>query len=198
MFFVISYTQTMNIKYAIYIVALLLSLYACQQTSVPGKEEVVEKQVDNFPEDWLGIWKGQLVISKPNGDTTQIPMQLHLLENDTLKNGWDWTIIYGADVKKGTRAYTLYKKDKANGHYVIDENNGIVLDAYYLGNTLYSRFSVMGSLLTSMETRQGNTMTYTIISGKEKPINTTGGQDDIPEVGSYNIVVEQQAILRRE
>jgi len=152
---------------------------------------------DNFPEDWLGTWAGTLVISKPGGDTMQVPMQLYYAENDTLDEAWDWHIIYGADVEAGRRAYTLHTRDATKGHYTIDEHNGIVLDAHLLGATLYSRFAVADNLLTTMTRKQGNQMIFEIISGKQTPANITGNIDDIPEVQSFNIHVQQRAVLSR-
>lgn len=127
----------------------------------------------------------------------QVPMQLYYAENDTLNDGWDWHIIYGADVEAGRRAYTLHTRDAAKGHYVIDEHNGIILDAHLLGGTLYSRFVVAGNLLTTMTRKQGNQIIFEIISGKQEPTNITGNIDDIPEVQSFNINVQQRAVLSR-
>jgi len=174
---------------------IIFTFYACQ--SSPDTPTPPVESGNNFPEDWLGTWAGTLVISKPGGDTMQVPMQLYYAENDTLNEGWDWHIIYGADVEAGRRAYTLHIRDAEKGHYAIDEHNSIILDAHLLGGTLYSRFAVADNLLTTMTRKQGNQMIFEIISGKQAPTNTTGNIDDIPEVQSFNINVQQRAVLSR-
>jgi len=179
------------------IVIILLST-GCKQSEekVQVDSDAIAKQKQEFPKDWEGQWKGTLIISKPNGDTTQIPMQLHILPKATAGK-WDYKIIYG-NKTTGTRPYELHTIDASKGHYQIDEKNSIILDAYYIGNTLYSRFDVGTSLLSTRLSKQGELINYEIISGRKKPINTTGGtSDDIPEVGSYNIVVQQKALLSR-
>lgn len=175
--------------------SIILIFCTCQST--PDTPTLPTESSDNFPEDWLGTWAGTLVISKPGGDTMQVPMQLYYAENDTLRDGWDWHIIYGANVEAGRRAYTLHTRDAPKGHYAIDEHNGIILDAHLLGGTLYSRFAVADNLLTTMTRKQGNQMIFEIISGKQAPANTTGNIDDIPEVQSFNIHVQQRAVLSR-
>jgi len=158
---------------------------------------VFEHEETSFPESWLGTWAGTLVISKPIGDTTQVPMQLYYAENDTLSNAWDWHIIYGVDKEKGRRAYTLYEKNAEQGHYVIDENNGIILDTYFVGGSLYSRFAVANNLLTTITRKEGDKIIFEIIAGQQSSINKTGNIGDIPEVESYNIQVQQRAVLSR-
>lgn len=183
-----------TIVFTIIIFAIII-FSTCQST--PNTLAPTTELSDKFPEDWLGTWAGMLIISKPGEDTMQVPMQLYCAENDTLTNGWDWHIIYGADTKAGRRAYTLHTRDAAKGHYAIDEHNGIILDAHLLGGTLYSRFAVSGNILTTMTRKVGESMIFEVISGKQTPVNITGNIKDIPEVQSFNISVQQRAILSR-
>lgn len=178
--------------FTIIILAIVIGS-ACQST--PDVPTLTAESGDKFPEGWLGTWAGTLIISKPDGDTMQVPMQLYYAENDTLKEGWDWHIIYGADTEAGRRAYTLHTRDAAKGHYAIDEHNGIVLDAHLLGGTLYSRFAVSDNLLTTMTRKEGENMIFEIISGEQTAANITGNIDDIPEVQSFKINVQQRAVL---
>ena len=178
---------------------LWICLFACQspKQEVPIVEEVIPEEKGEFPESWLGKWKGTLIITKPTGDTTQVAMQLHILENDSI-DGWDWKIIYGEDIEKGTRAYSLLEKDVEQGHYIIDENNSILLDGFLFGDTFFSRFSVMDNLLLAIYRKTGNQITFEILSGGEKPIAITGeGEEDIPPVGSYGLSVHQRAVLTK-
>lgn len=187
-------------KHIIFLFSFSIMLWqACVPVvkNLPSDSTTTAPANSQFPESWLGTWAGTLIISKPNGDTIQVPMQLHYATNDTLDKGWDWHIIYGKDIEKGRRAYTLHEKNADMGHYVIDEHNGIILDCYLLGNTLYSRFAVADNLLTTMTRKTADLIIFEIISGKQTPVNSTGNIDDIPEVSSYNINVQQKAVLSR-
>lgn len=165
------------------------------QKKVPATD-IENLTIAQFPQAWEGKWKGTLVISKPNGDTTLVPMQLHILPMDTVGK-WDYKIIYGKE-STGTRPYELHTVDASKGHYLIDEKNSILLDAYYLGDTFYSRFSVGKFLLSTRTSLLGDQLVYEIISGNKEPINSTGGvSDEIPEVESFAIAVQQKALLSR-
>ena len=64
-----------------------------------------------------------------------------------------WKITYDYIGKKEVREYSIKCIDAQKGSYVIDENNGILIDAYYKKETLTSLFEVLGSsILTSYET----------------------------------------------
>ena len=106
------------------IIALLLLLVNCKP---PPKEpssspesivEAIEKELV-FPDDFLGIYKGDLVNTTSNG-VEIIPMEFHLLAtSDSFK--YDYKIYYGAE--RSERAYTLIQTGNPN-IYELDENNG--------------------------------------------------------------------------
>ena len=153
-----------------------------------------------FPESWSGKWGGTLEIFSAAGLSQAIPMQLHILPIDSTDR-YSWSIIYGEDIEKGLRAYELIPVNPAMGHYQVDEKNGIILDAFLLGDKLFERFEVMGNLLLTMTEMRGEQLYWEIISGSLEPIQTTGGEEyegeDIPPVNGYNVKVMQRAILER-
>lgn len=162
------------------------------QAALPGQ--------GSFPYAWVGAWKGELLISDATGLQQQLPMELHILplEDST----FSWTIYYGEDRVAGKRDYRLRPVDRARGVYLIDEQNSIGLESYLIGTTLYSRFEVMGNLLTTMSELRGDTLFYNIISGKMSSVSETGNRvidgDTIPPVKTYPIQIQQRAYLRRD
>lgn len=174
----------------------ILVLAACQPSQ---KIEIVDSEtiIEEFPKTWEGKWEGRLKIFNAKGLAQEIYMGLEILPIDTSENH-TWTIIYGEGDDQQIRAYELITKDAAIGHYLIDEKNSIILDDYLLGNTLYSRFDVMGSLLTAVYRKEGDKIIFDIIAGSAEPISTTGGEDDIPEVNSFKITNAQRAVLTRK
>ena len=143
-------------------------------------------------QQWLGIWKGNLVIHSPEGKKQEIPMQLHILSTDTIGR-YAWTIIYD----KSPRNYTLIAKDAGKGLYVIDENNGIILENQLFANTFFSSFEVMDNLLTCSYRLEGEKIVFEIFSMNKKKALKTGNIPDkeIPEVTAYPSQVMQRAIL---
>ena len=166
--------------------------FACQPTKV-----IETKPELPFPQSWEGMWEGRLEIFNAKGKVQETLMGLEIKPIDSTKTH-TWTIIYSEGEKRQVREYELIPKDPAKGHYVIDEKNSIILDDYYYGNTLYSRFDVGGTLLLATYTKEGETIRFEIIAGKTEPISETGGADDIPKVNSYGISVGQRAILKRK
>lgn len=161
-------------------------------------------QIDDsldFPEKWEGEWAGELVISSGKGELQRLPMLLKILPlNDSTHT---YTIVYGEESEEeNTRPYYLIERDQEIGHYIIDEDNGIMIDDFYINNKLYSRFEVMGNLLLATLEQRDEQLIYEIISGSLTPIRMTGdtiiGDEEIPPVNNYNIRVQQRAILTRQ
>lgn len=160
----------------------------------------VSAQTDSlpvFPDDFMGKWGGTLEIFNAKGLAQSVPMELHILPvNDTT---YTYTIIYGEDKEAGKRDYLIVRGPDGPHHWVCDEQNTILLDGYYLGNVYQSVFTVMGSYLVSNVEHRGDHLLYTIQSGRETPIRTTGDQthegEEIPEVKSYKSGGYQRARL---
>jgi hypothetical protein len=156
-----------------------------------------KKPTKTFPQSWEGIWKGDLQIFNNQGLATTLPMEIHILPDSN--NTWKWTIVYAPkDKPKDERPYTLRIIDAKKGHYVTDENNSIVLDAYYIGGTFWSWFEVEGTRLLVMEHLEGKNLIMEIVFSGDKPINVTGGKDaDTPPASSFEVKGAHKAILKR-
>ena len=156
-----------------------------------------EAKNESFPTDYLGIYKGDLKIVNTSGTQT-IPMEFHLKATDSIGK-YVYTLVYGEGEKRQERLYHLIEKDAAKGNYVVDENNGILLDAKLVDNTLYSMFEVQGSLLTTTERFYERYMIFeiTVSNTRQKQITGNSGEE-IPEVIVYPITVEQKARLLKQ
>ena len=179
-------------------VLLLLSIIACR--SVRSASAVAPAPLA-FPADFVGNWRGELDVFVPGrGPVQTVAMELQIAPlTDT---SYTWVIIYGEDKEAGRRPYELLVRDAARGHYTIDEQNGIALDAYLLGEVFVQRFDVMGNLLeTQIRLQPDGTLRWEIFSGPLQTSYTSGdrvvGGDTIPPVGSYGLGNYQRAILTR-
>lgn len=171
---------------------LILSLLILQLSFLSSAQE-------SFPQSWVGTWSGNLEIYNWSGLQQEVPMQLYITQIDS--NSYTWKIHYGDPTdEKGIRAYTLHTADKNRGHYIIDENNGILIDAYYIDGELLSTFEVMGNLLSSVYQKAGEQLQYDIYFGSSTYTSTGDtiiGQDTIPEVRIYPHHGRQKATLSR-
>lgn len=155
-------------------------------------------QSAHFPSSFIGNWQGELEWYK-NGKTEpqKVKMELRIQSTDT-KGRFTWNIIYGA-ATEDNRPYTLISKDSSGIHWVIDENNGIVLDQYWIGNKFSGVFTVMGNTIVNSYWIEGDKLYAEFYSYAAKPVATTGkGTDESPAVDSYKVGSYQSAVLKRK
>ena len=153
-----------------------------------------EKQ---FPKDFFGTYKGDLEIINPQGKQT-IPMEFHLKPTDSIGT-YNYIIVYIVNGNRQERNYTLLEKDKAKGLYIVDENNGILLDVKCIGSTLFSMFEVKGNILTTTERFYDDAMDFEITFASKQHSNASKTTDENPiDVISYPITVLQKAKLVKQ
>lgn len=145
-----------------------------------------------FPQDFLGIYKGALTIEKGN-KLEKITMEFHLKKTER-KDHFDYVLIYD-----GTpRNYTLIVKDRAKGLFEVDENNGIILSAKLTNNVLYSFFEVQGNLLSSRFEFSEHNLDLEILFCKISDKTKSGAKNsDSPYVFNYPVTTIQNAVLNR-
>lgn len=155
------------------------------------------QQKNPFPGTWAGEWRGEVNWFK-TGENTSTKVSMELKIQPTLKpDQWTWQIIYGG-AGEDERPYTLKLVDSTKGHWVIDENNGIVLDQYFVAGKLCGMFTVGNSTILNNYWREGDNLVVEFFSVEAKPITATGsGTKDSPKVDSYRIGGYQKAILTR-
>jgi hypothetical protein len=129
-----------------------------QKTTEISLKDSIKTDVYNFPEDWKGKWKGELEIWSVDSIIQKVPMQL-IIEGDSLLS---WNIIYGAD-EADNRKYYLKEINAEEGHFIVDEMDGIQLDCFVKGNKLISGFDVQGSFLSITEEMTSEGIFYEVI-----------------------------------
>lgn len=143
----------------------------------------------SFPDSYIGYWKGDLDVYK--GDSVAFTIQFGLEVFPADSGRYDWVITYYLEPanddtvpdKIDRRPYLLVPIDTANGHWAIDENNGIIIDMYTTGNKVTSLFSVEGSMIQISYWLEGDEMVMELFTYPEKEDLKTGkGTEEIPEV----------------
>lgn len=185
-----------NILFTLIVICSLISCNNQKNTTVNEKTstEPTSGKVENlqFPEDFLGIYKGTLTITTSNGDEL-LPMEFHLLDAPD-KTRYGYKIFYGAE--RDERSYNLVRTH--NEHlFLVDENNGIILESGFANNTLFSTYEVMGNLLNSTEKFYEDRMEFTITMAREQDTSITGTKESAI-VKNYPISIMQTATLMKE
>lgn len=186
--------KTEIIKYFLFIM-ITIGITSCKST----KNEITISTSKNyiFPIEWSGQYKGDLQIFKHNDSLSTIEMEL-IIGNPNTEGYYPWTIIYN---KKDVRRYGLEAINPEKGHYRIDEFNSIKIDAFINNGHFVSRFNVMGNdlLVDYFKTDEGIEVNFYITS--TEPMSTTGqeiiGNDTIPKVNAFPMLVFQKAILKK-
>ena len=150
-----------------------------------------------FPQDFYGIYKGNLHITNPKGKQV-IQMEFHLNATDSIGK-YQYMLVYIINSERQERKYNLIEKDAAKGEYIVDENNGILLDAKLIDNTIFSMFEVQGSILTTTERFYKDSMDFEItVANKSQQTKSGTTGEDATEVISYPISVLQKAHLIKQ
>ncbi len=162
-----------------------------------AQEVKIENDSLQFPEDFYGIYKGDLQMTTSKGNRT-IGMEFHLNKTDSIGK-YQYMLVYVVEGNRQERKYNLITKDASKGEYVVDENNGILLDAKLVDNTIYSMFEVNESIITTTERFYKNAMDFeiTFTDKKQKVISGTEGEKPT-EVISYPIGERQKAHLIKQ
>ena len=150
-----------------------------------------------FPDPFVGHWKGEIEWYRPGVDTAKkFKMQLIIQPADSA-NHYTWKIVYG-ERGEYTRPYMLKPVDPAKGHWMVDEQNGILLDQYWIGPKFYSVFSVGGMTIVNSYWREGAQLLVEFASFPSKSVRTSGaGTEESPTVESYHVRSYQKGILSR-
>ncbi len=100
--------------------------------------------------------------------------------------------------KQPTRDYVLQPIDPAKGHWQVDEQNGIKLDAFWNGAGFTSVFTVQGTTIVTTERLEGGKLHWETISYASKPFAETGNVQGAPPVSTFRILSVQKAVLTKK
>lgn len=150
----------------------------------------------HFPQAWVGRWEGtcQLRNPVPEADSS---FTMGLQIQPLAPQRWQWQITYRGESLNQTRAYELQTLDAAAGHYVVDEKNGILLDAYLDGNQLMEQFEVGTSRLTVTHRLESSSrMAVDMMTFSSRPGRTSGAASQ--RVSAYPLLNAQRCLLQRQ
>jgi hypothetical protein len=152
----------------------------------------------DFPQDWLGSYKGDMLIANMGRPTDTIPVEfdMQILEEDSI---WTYTMTFYSE-KYGTivKDYKIVAKSKANKQeYFLDENNGIVMEMTLMDGTFYGMYEVMDMLYISTIRSTEGSIYYDLFAApmSSPTITATEGEESI-EATSYGTTLHQTALFK--
>ena len=152
--------------------------------------------VSAFPGAWFGTWRGPMTTGVPGGELQALEMELVIAPTDDHAR-FTWTIVY-IDGERHERPYTLVTVDAGAGKYAIDEHNGIILDAFLVGDGLYSQFAMGATSLTASYRLEGERLVVELVTTTGDRIAVTGGENGVPEIKMAPVTAVQRAALTRQ
>ncbi|MBN2893069.1 MAG: hypothetical protein JXL97_14465 [Bacteroidales bacterium] len=142
---------------------------------------------NSFPGNWLGEWDGYMFWYKETKLVDSIHAGLTIKKTD-VDTAWTWKTSYYA---KDTiiKDYILRKKEE--NWYLIDEGEGIFLNAFLVNNQLISMFTVENKPLPAVYTLNKNILTFEIsMWEKQGKVNE--------QIDDFVLKSYQKAVLKRK
>lgn len=143
---------------------------------------------------FVGVWEGNLEIQSPNqAKTTVVKVQMAYGKTST-PDVYMYKLVYDS---QPPRNYLLKPVDKKAGIWKVDEQNGVVLQSYLVGDTLINSFSVGNNLISTTTQREQQFLNWTLISLEINPQKSdVGMKDAVSAVVSHKVLSIQRAKLR--
>lgn len=177
------------------------SIQGCTSTKsfVSNQEEPLENKYD-FPYAAYGYYEGLMETYTADG-VTKIPMAM-LIDAWIEPNTFQWQIIYNPRTEfADKRRYTLHIKDLKRGHYQLDDDHGVLLDAFLFNNRLVTRYKVGHTALETIHSFEDETIIFEVLGGPAKHISTIEpikiDSIEIPEINTLKTSTYQRAVLRK-
>jgi hypothetical protein len=180
-----------------YFLISLLLIFLGDTGNAQVKNSTKKRRID-FPESYIGHWKGTLHWYKKGSKEPQtVNMELRVQPVKDSMGQYTWNLIYGSP-SKDSRPYLLKPVDTAKGHWVIDELNGIIIDQFWIANKFCGAFAVGGTTIVNTYWLEADKLMAEFISFPTKALTVTGkGTEEIPWVDSYEIRSYQKGVLTR-
>ncbi len=151
----------------------------------------------SFINQLTGEWSGTLYIytaAHQLVDSAHADIKIEGRASKALNDYWLWQTTYNStQYGKIVKDYRLLR-DSVQFRYLLDENNGILLPAYLLGNSLTMRYDVSGQWYHVSYRQEQDLLIYEVYYGSSKPIST---HENRTEQAVYSITgLEAQGLQR--
>lgn len=150
---------------------------------------IVSVNAQSILAEWEGTYKGEMIIGNTVGqnDTAQVTFELTPLEVDST---WTYRMTYENE-KYGTivKDYQLTRVGESTVDFLLDEQDGIIIEMSLMNDCFYSMFEVLGGFYSTSLRKSGESLQFDLFSSKKDDGTVTKNEDDDPdsvfEVTSY-------------
>ncbi|WP_428267944.1 hypothetical protein [Haliangium sp.] len=145
-----------------------------------------------------GHWRGPCSLIYPGHPESVLDFEMEREVFPTEEPGrYTWRIIYRSDTFEQVRDYVMIEVDPARGYYVLDEDNGILIDHFlYPSGVLMSEFEVLGKRLTTREAFHGRRLHLEFVTTSMEPLTRSDLGDGFI-IDSYPFFANQACDLER-
>lgn len=175
----------------------LAAVYTAEPPSQPPAARAARP--GPLPDGWVGRWFGPSTNTAPGRPPLKFSMGLDIAPDGPGR--WTWTITYDGQLGSQVRRYHLRSVGDDPARFVIDENNGIVLQATLIDGAIYCPFSLDDQTLTAIYRAVGLGTTdarieFEVITFRAGEAVDTGGKGGSPAVRTWPVASLQRAVLR--
>jgi len=100
--------------------------------------------------EWAGQWQGSCTIAPAYRGVSSISATLTIAPAGNGRYAWRTVYEENAAMQRVVKDYELVAVDAAKGRYVLDEKNGLKLDAYLAARALHVYFRIGGSRIPTI------------------------------------------------
>lgn len=149
-----------------------------------------------FPEDYLGEWKGTLLIYGSKGIQDSVSVTIIWAKTE-IQDSFSYTLQYEKNGNIDKRPYSLIRNKENAQKYIVDEHNGILLDMQLLANKAISVFMVDKTEIFFVYTLLKEEVVLEVMSFRHSNIEPDTSQKSELDVRSAQIFNYQFARLKR-
>jgi hypothetical protein len=171
---------------------LILSLLLCFSSKA---------QESNFPQKWIGEYTGNMVLANAHRTDHMIKVDFTMEEliEDSLCS-YHMRFYGESTIVKDYLIRAVSKDNKVD--YLLDENNGIIMELTYMNSGFYGMYEVMGMIYTSTLRKQGDDIFYELYAAPTENPYISGTeateQEEAIEVKSTKPMLVQSVVLTRK
>ena len=158
------------------------------------------------PSDWIGEYSGIMTLNNVGSApfTVHIDFTFKEIKKDS---AWTYTMCYNSDrFGEMIKDYKILKApDQDPTHFLMDEQNGIIMDLTFMSNGFYEFFEIEGldgSLFSTILKKQGDEIFFEIFgaSNTAERISQLDASEESPamEVKSYRPTFTQSVLLKKK
>lgn len=148
----------------------------------------------NFPADFVGYWKGEMVEVEQGGKVEKLPVQVLIQPTDTLGQ-YSW-LMYS--IKRDSISFILRPIDSAQGQWGLSLR-GMLFHQYWLDGKLYGMYTIDPQTVHTTYWLDEGKLMMEFSSNDSRPFSTTGkGTSNSPFVETYRLQSVVKATLSKQ